>query len=251
MFKWLQDILLFAFSTIVVSTSHAAAFKCEAALPEQLQVSMEIPDCTQTVGPISPQAEPYTTTRTWFYKNVARRNNLGASWFSFPDGSKRIIFRSANLGGSPTCLKNLVSQGKIISLINLYNGTLADALKMTAIEKKKFYADAGKNYHSVLNFSVAKGIVNENFYNQIAGIVKTITNNQGNILIHCLIGAHDTGVIFGVMQKCYNKVEMPAIIKDTQCHAPTASAVDRQFLAKTISIIKNFPCALLQDTKNQ
>ena len=81
------------------------------------------------------------------------------------------------------------------------------------------------------------------FNKKITTILRYIQAQEGNVLIHCLAGQHLTGVIFGVLQKCYNKLPLTVIKKNAECHMGVPlSRYAQKAHDKTLALIDAFPC---------
>lgn len=221
---------------------------CEGVFPASSQVKA-LQYCNQ---PIADMDNSLNATGKDFDLALAMRvlthNNIGASVFSLGPTLQKTIYRSANLAQSPTCLDELVKQRKVTTIINLYSGTFANAQTLNALEQNEFQSAGGESYVSINNFMVdAKRMTMNELNQRIASIIKFIVNSNDNVLIHCLVGENDTGVIFGVLQKCYNKRPMQEISHNASCHMGRYStAYEAKAYQNVIHIIDQYPCDLLK-----
>lgn len=228
----------------VISLQAQAGLRCENAFPTKLQVEA-LTFCNQET--ISTKLQPGMPAFDATITNlILKHNNIGGSVVNFPNQSK-VVYRSANLGGSPLCLQELHQIGKVGTIVNITNSSIGHQEQQTMLEESLFESLGGDAYMHIFNigFNPQTNLTNE-YYQNVAKVIHYINDAQGNVLIHCLAGEHITGVVFGVMQKCYNKIPIELVKKTTMCHlgdAHTPYMHDMENL--TIKIIENFPCAIL------
>jgi len=120
---------------------------------------------------------------------------------------------------------------------------------LTSKEQKIFKKVGGTFYVHSLGFSDRpwKYADKKLLYNHITLIVKLIKNTSGNILIHCLGGMHRTGVIFAVIQKCYNQISLEKLTENYKCHVDWKNETDQgKYYPWDIETIKDFPCEMLK-----
>ena len=66
--------------------------------------------------------------------------------------------------------------------------------------------------------------------------------SEGNVLIHCMGGEHNTGVIFAILRKLYQQVDLDVIIQEYKCHCGWVSDDTLNGVYQVnIDIIKEFP----------
>ena len=127
---------------------------------------------------------------------------MGAMVLHLPNQQKKTVYRSASLAGPPFCLNELFSKRHVANIINLIDRTIAHAPFLKALEEDEFRAIGGEWYFQVLNFGVTpETVVNDHFFQMITDIIKQIIHTRGDVLIHCVSGEHDTGIIFAILQK--------------------------------------------------
>jgi hypothetical protein len=128
--------------------------------------------------------------------------NVGSSFFPFRTHPKWVV-RSAQLADNELCYKHLISQYDIRNVINLYDHSFQSS---DQIEKELRIFKTHKPlvvYTRVAHFSVWTDTqTQEALFNDIDMIVNQIALAQGNVHLHCYQGMHETGVIFGILQKC-------------------------------------------------
>lgn len=175
---------------------------------------------------------------------VTRYNNLGGARFRLPTGEK-VVYRSSILTRNPACLAHLVRNASVTSLVNLYSGTLIQERELAFEEEALFERFGGRSYVHILGFSDApKPDYDLNaIHRDLAGIVRLIGALPGNILIHCVGGIHRTGVVFGVLQKCFNGVTPERIIADYTSHAGGIVVGNPEYRPANVEIIRGFDCA--------
>ena len=244
---WLLILPLYLSSFLVHSEHY---FTCEKVFPLKLQVE-SLKYCTQTPGVIINHGEKKTLNLNFSLSSMIHKHqNTGASIINFPNNNTKIVYRSANLGMSPLCIKELHDQRDVETIIKLYSGLFGYSPQLSALEMRVFQNVGGKTYMQILDYEVDHLEQNqiEGLNKQIAEIISYIRYSKGNVLIHCLVGEHDTGVIFGVLQKCYNHLPLEMIEKETVCHISDSSTPYEVNTRKNIfNIIKQYPCDLLKN----
>ncbi|WP_133128803.1 tyrosine-protein phosphatase [Legionella nagasakiensis] len=176
---------------------------------------------------------------------VMKTNNLGGVKVLFP-GNHKLVYRSAYLAGSPMCIQSLSKSG-IKTVINLYSGKVGYAEHLYPLESTIFKANGVQEYIQINHYMVDASHQSPDKLNpKITEIIKRIAMAKGNVLIHCYSGEHDTGVIFGVLNKCFNHQSLKSIEEDTKCHMGFQSAYEKITYHRVMDIIRQFPCKLLQ-----
>lgn len=222
--------------------------QCERVFPESIRVEA-LQHCNQPVAgmdnDLNAKGKDFDLALA---TRVLKYNNIGGSIFTISPKVKKTIYRSANLAQSPRCLDELVNQRKVTTIINLYSGTYANAQILNALEQNEFQTVGGDSYVLINNFMVDTDQMALSELNQrIASIIKLMVNTPDNVLIHCLVGENDTGVIFGVLQKCYNKRPLQEISNNASCHMGRYStAYESKAYQNALKIIDQYPCDLLK-----
>lgn len=179
---------------------------------------------------------------------MKNHNNVGASVVKFRN-KKKIVYRSANLAEAPLCLQDVVRDGKVKTIIDLHSGTVGFEAEVRNLEASVFTRLGGETYIFINDYMVDSPNYSASQMNtRIASIIKLIASSDGNVLIHCLTGEHDTGVIFGVIQKCYNGIPIEQISKNLACHMAHMNSSHYAISTYEIAnnLIKNFSCDLLE-----
>ena len=252
MYHKLNYIITCLFCMLFAANATAEVLHCEAMLPKTLQIPA-IDQCNQKIVYVPQSEEKYYNTPLFdanLTEMVLKNNNFGASIFFLPNHEKKIVYRSANLAGSPLCLYTLVNKYHVKTIINLISTETGHGPQLKILEESLFQTIGGQNYIHILNYQVTPGItiINDNLFQNITNIIKQIINTDGDVLVHCLAGAHDTGTVFGIMQKCYNKLPIDMIKKNAACHMGSQNYSYQKKVFDLVSqIIDQYPCSLLQN----
>lgn len=235
--------------------------KCDIKFPslyEKLQA--DIPQSCNTIVPLGRDLKEikktnpelfYSTVKRW----VTKYNNLGGSLFNFPKGAKKVVYRSSFLSGQPQCVSDLVKDKNVQSVVMLYSGDNSTYKSMLAKETDLFQASGAISYLRVLDYDIpdtdaTEGLdrkVVEKIFPTVTNIVKEISTLPGNVLIHCYGGMHRTGILYGVMQKCLNKLPIDLIIDEYRCHTAWQSPEKPGLAWKAHEdIFREFPCEMLE-----
>ncbi len=240
--QWIS-LVLFVIS-LQAQAFAPVGLRCENGFPKKLQVDA-LTSCNQET--ISTKLQPgmpsFDATLTDL---ILRHNNIGGSVVNFPNQSK-VVYRSANLGGSPLCLQELHQIRKVDTIFNLSNSPIGHQSQQTMLEENLFESLGGDAYVKIFNIALQpQSKITKEYYLNVAKVIHYINDAQGNVLIHCLAGEHVTGVIFGVMQKCYNQIPIEFVKKNTRCHFGQAQTQYMHDMANlAIKIIEDYPCAIL------
>lgn len=199
-------------------------------------------------------------------------DNLGVmalKGYTRPDGSPLLLFRSGvfpDAGTPGSCLTGLLGQGQVKHVINLYTGDfpLHDFIAKEAAQTK---AMGGQHYDAMDHVDHSKPswrelVGDEAHYEQnreaamreVAGLIKRLILKpdgaapKGNVLLHCGGGMHRSGMIYGILQKCVNKIYMPEIEADYKYHTGYVSEQQPHgYEAINVRFISEFDCKLLED----
>lgn len=228
----------------------AAPFECEKNFSDSLQVEQVTACNSAYVGGILPaKTIDKRNFNNQLYNQVLHKNNVGGIKIKLPNKSSKVVYRSSYLVGAPICLSNLQKLG-VNTIVNLYSGKLGYAKKLAPLEQKMSKVNNIKNYIHIQGYGFDDlKLTSKKLNLKIASIIKQIVTVKGNVLIHCYTGEHDTGIIFGVLNKCYNKQSLSSIDKDTMCHMGDRTNYQQVTYKRVIDIVKQFPCELLKSTK--
>jgi len=178
-------------------------------------------------------------------EQVAANPNVGSGVFTLPDGTKKTIYRSSFLSNAPACIKELVSKGGVRSVVNLYNmGDLESHTQLSIDEKAQFQKAGAQVYTDILNYQYKfKEVKKERIIDKVAEIVSVVQSVPGNVLMHCYGGMHRTGLVFAVMQKCFNKVPLAQVLNEYHCHVAYENEERAGGRSKdNEEVIRDFPC---------
>lgn len=179
---------------------------------------------------------------------IAANSNVGSAIFTLPDGKKKTIYRSSFLNKAPGCINELVEKGGVRSVVNLYNKGDLDSHTQLSIEEKEHFQKAGAQiYTDVLNYQYKfKEVKKEKIIEKVAEIISVVKSVPGNVLMHCYGGMHRTGLVFAVMQKCFNKVPLEQVLNEYHCHVAYESEEKAGGRHKdNEELIRDYPCEKL------
>lgn len=225
--------------------------------------------------------QPYLQKNSQFknlFLELTWRNNsnLSGAKTTFPNGASRTVYRGSYMGhefapntqpeGSvdrkQACLEALVNDNGVNRIVNYDELDWASARQLGEEEKEILlnanpnaqyihytdtYPERGTFQHK---FKKGKGDTPEakkkNIFDQVATIIKTVqgsSQSDGNVFIHCYGGVHRTGVVFGVIQKCFNKVAIASILDEYRCHAGYVEGKNNGGVFEdNIVLLNEFPC---------
>lgn len=236
--KWFLTI-------IIIQCSFLNACRCEKC-SQNIPLKIQVPPLTKcnehTIFEMKEKEDP--DFEQHLQQHIKKYQNVGGSVFTFPDGSTKVIYRSSFLCETPDALQELIQERHVETVINLYNTHLFDINPWVEKEKALCESFGCKNYINITDF-------NYNFNNdeekqkvmeKITEILSIIRSSQGNVLIHCMGGEHRSGIIFGVLRKCYHPVSMEAIIQEYKCHTGgTNEELQCGYNAKNVELIMDYP----------
>ena len=175
---------------------------------------------------------------------VTRYNNLGWARIDFPHQPKT-VFRSSILARNPACLAQLAGTEGVRTIVNLYSGDLIDEGPLASQEAETFKHLGGHSYIHVLGLSdyPTPSETAQDIHARIASTIAQIRAAPGNVLVHCVGGIHRTGEIYGILQKCFNRAAMGAIVKEYIHHAGGRVYGNPEYRAVNVDIIRSFDCA--------
>lgn len=232
------------------TSTHADTFPCESHFPRAIQVNT-VPECNEAKTHLPNSRNQLDQSFNFeLYTHALGHDNLGGIKLQRHNHPPKVIYRSGVLSSSPLCLKNLAKIGQIKTIVNLLSSEYGYEKEQGKLEESIFNDLGGQNYIQILNFHISTHStkVDQELFQRIKDIILQIINLNGNVLVHCIIGEHNTGVIMGVIEKCYQHLPMDDIAKSTRCHIGSINAEYNRFaLAKVEKIIASFPCSLLQE----
>ena len=184
-----------------------------------------------------------------FKLHIAKYSNTSGSIVNFKNSPKE-VYRSAILSENLALLSELVKERNVKSIVVLTNSKIFNIAPLINKEREFFMVLGGKQFNHILDFDCDFDHNNSNEVQKaqvkVAAIIKLIAASQDNILIHCLGGEHRSEVVFEIMQRCINKLDMDNITQRYKCHtgweSKTAIGNYRQ---ENLDFIRDFPCELL------
>jgi len=241
---------LFILSLSIISTLgplnvNAASYIPEPILPESCNGIKSIPQKQINYY----YHHDFKKFKEFNLKITEQNNNIGGSIFNFPQG-KKVVYRSSILNANPKCLKELAVNKRVETIIYLYNGNYIDEKTIPDQERQMFAKDGGQIYIDTLNFDdfmsyPAKNSEKRNLL--MASIIKLIAASPGNVLIHCLGGMHRTGLIYGILQKCIQKLPLDKVIDTYSKHVGYKNKKDIGTYSKyDVQTLTNYSCSLLK-----
>ncbi|MBF0301075.1 MAG: tyrosine-protein phosphatase [Oligoflexia bacterium] len=176
-------------------------------------------------------------------EQVLKQNNMGASIVKFASGNKT-VYRSSFLSGSESCISDLVKDGGVKTIVNLYGGEIENQNALAIKERGLLQKSGGDLYVNILNYDYKfSKNPKETIFKKIKIIIKQIEMSEGNVLIHCYGGVHRTGIVYGVIQKCINKLPIETVIQEYKCHtAYENSEKVGGYESENEVVIREFPC---------
>ena len=184
-----------------------------------------------------------------FKLHIAKYSNTSGSIVNFKNSPKE-VYRSAILSENLALLSELVKKRDIKSIVVLTNSKIFNITPLINKEREFFTVLGGKQFNHILDFncdfdfnnSVEVQLAQE----KVVNIIKLIANTEGNVLIHCLGGEHRSEVVFEVIQRCINKLDMNNITERYKCHTGWESKTTKgNFRQENLDFIRDFPCELL------
>jgi hypothetical protein len=225
-------------------------FACTNLAPERVRVP-KVSGCDDSVYWDYELAASRASDPELFEKKIVaeltEHQNMGGARFRFPSGVEKTVYRGSFLTANLACLEGLVRERNVRSVVNLYRGGLQSHLKLAEDEARAFESYGGRAYLQVLNYDYSlEHQTKESLFRRVAEITRLIESAPGDTMIHCFGGMHRTGVVFGVMQKCLNRVPIEQLLDEYRCHTDWQS-LERPGGAREENekVIREFPCELL------
>lgn len=181
-------------------------------------------------------------------EQVTKATNAGSAQFKWKDGTQKNIYRGSFIADAPLCIQDLVKDGGVRSVMNLYNmGDLKSHDALAVREKALFQKEGAGTYVNILNYTHKfKDQKKEQIFDKLAEIISTVKALPGNVFLHCYGGMHRTGLVFGVMQKCLNKIPLDQVIGEYRCHVAYESETRQGGRhAENEEVLRDFPCEKL------
>lgn len=246
------------FLIVLFLQASLGACRCEICLrniPEEIQVPPLL-HCTEYTH-YEPQLGLLKTDNpklfeTELKEHVKKYNNAAGMIVSFPDGTRKSVYRSGYLGENPEAIQELVKERHVETMINIHNTDKFDSGPWIEKEKALFYSYGGKEYIYIsdFNYNFANAEQKDKVMQKIASIIKLIQQSEGNVLFHCMGGEHRSGIIYGVLHKCYHKIAMESIIQEYKCHAAWQSEEQPGgYNPNNEELIRDFPVEYLNHTR--
>lgn len=256
----MKKFLIISLALIVLdilgANSLATPFQCEKVFSQSLQVN-QVPFCNSEYDAdhIDLSKVGRVNYDNQIYNAMLHKNNLGGIKVVFPDGKTKIVYRSAYLVGAPLCIHALSMLG-VKTVINLYSGNYAYAHALKHLEKAIFNENGVPYYIHDHSFNVMHVVdfqkKNQQALNsEVVKIIGKIRSAKGNVLIHCYVGEHESAIIFGVLNKCYNHQSIQSVNQDNYCHSPHNNKFFDKAYNSVLKIVDQFPCASLQDSHSK
>lgn len=229
-----------------------AISKCESYISDELRLEKfsNASVCTEYEKEIG---EAFHNDKVLFEQlfklHVAKYSNISGSIINFKEKPKK-IYRSAILSENLSLLSELVKKRNVKSIVVLTNSKIFDIMPMINKEREFFSVLGGRQFNHVLDFNCDFDFGNKNEVEEARGkvrsIIKLIENSEGDVLIHCLGGEHRSEVVFEVMQRCFNKVDMENITQRYKCHTGWESENSiGNYRKENLDFIRDFPCEIL------
>jgi len=199
-------------------------------------------------------------------------HNLGAVVVAnrkLPDGKPLLLFRTA-FTAAPTapdsCVQSLVAAG-VRHIVNLYAGPMpTEALEAG---ERQAVSGAGGSYFTAREHPEAtsfrenlrEGDSAETQKAAMQAVAKLIREQilnpngqlpKGHVQVHCGGGMHRTGMVVGVLERCWNQTPMPQVAQNYKRHVGWRSERSPGgFEEKNLEFIANFDCGLLRPAAAQ
>ena len=192
------------------------------------------------------------------------QNNLGVvaiRGVKTADGQPLLLFRAGftpRPGQADSCLQSLVAAG-VRHGVNLYEGPMPTA-DLARAEQQTF-SQAGGTYFNVQDDAELASwrdelrddpAATQKAMRAVARVIREAIlqpggrDPQGHVVVHCGGGMHRTGMVVGVLERCWNGA--PQAVWEAAYRRHVAWQSDAQpggFEAANLSFIGQFDCSLL------
>ncbi len=165
-------------------------------------------------------------------------------------------------GEKDSCFFSLVTHARVRHVTNLYAGAMhtedlesAERLSAQAVGGTYTNAREGKGPQSKWRDELRADdstASRREAMQAVAAVVDGVVHPQGqlpvgNLLVHCGGGMHRTGMVVGVVEKCWNHADMAQIAAGYKRHVAWRSDADPGgYEAANLAFIQDFDCSLLQ-----
>lgn len=184
----------------------------------------------------------------------AEHNNLGVNIFHFPN-KDLIVYRSSILTGNIRCLKELIEISGVRYIIYLKNDSTDhhfNFIEPEHIREKRYFdqlvLDKENNQYIIIDFvnrKIKSIEEKQEMIKRVSEIIHLIYGLDAPILIHCLGGEHKTGIIYGIMQKCINKMPIDQVIHEYELRTGKMKKISGGSRKEDVDFIKEFPCDMI------
>jgi len=186
-----------------------------------------------------------------FKLHIAKYSNTSGSIINFKNSTKE-VYRSAILSENLALLSELVKKRGVKAIVVLTNSKIFNIIPLINKERDFFTVLGGRQFNHILDFHCDFDFNNKDEVElaegKVVAIINLIANADGNVLIHCLGGEHRSEVVFEVMQRCINKLDMNNVIERYKCHTGWESKTNKgNYRQENIDFISDFPCELLSN----
>lgn len=211
-----------------------------------------LPPTSEFLSQFTQIQELYKTDFTQFQQLltevISKNNNIGGSIVHFPSGDKQ-VFRGSILAKNLPCLEQLIKEQGVKTVINLFTGNLIPEWELATEEVKAFDHMGGESYIHILRFSdqpkPEDNYTMADVKERLIQIVRLIAVASGNVMIHCVGGIHRTGEVYGVLQKCVNKVPIDQVVDNYIKHAGGTTENNPEYREIDIEVLRSFDCRTL------
>lgn len=177
-----------------------------------------------------------------------------------------LVFRSGLVveegGGPSACFRSLIEHARVRHVVNLYTGTFPFQDLLAA--ERRFATSLGATYFDANDAAAGnwRQLIEEekdfakNLPRVMRGLAALIREQilapggappRGNLYFHCGGGMHRSGMVFGVLRRCFNRDPLPLIEEEYRRHTGWRSAREPGgFEPLNLELIRSFDCSLLR-----
>ena len=232
------------------ATGTAAFFACSNRAPERVRAT-KAPQCDDTVYWDYALAASRASDPALFEKTIVaeltEHQNMGGARFRFPVGHRKDRVPRVFPYRQPRLPRRAGEGTKRPERRQPLPGRVAVPPRARRTGGAAFESFGGRSYLQILNYTYRlKRQTKEALFQRVAEIVRLIEAAPGDVMIHCFGGMHRTGVVFGVMQKCLNRVPIEQVLDEYRCHTDWKSAERPGGASQDNEMaLREFPCELL------